>query len=607
MNIQAALERHSDILNNLSPQRIIYSTELDATNTVGIRDLHRRIADVASSFVEIITTRGTVVGQTTPQGSAWGSGTPSTQSGGVRLSIHGANTSTEASLDDHDDSSLNDRVFDHARFNQMASRLHDLELMNELLDAYRSKARSDLLCGDFARARDNLVWAIEQGVKREQVHKHPFDEALEIGINLVEAYIGLGDFGSAESELCSLVSIAKPSHHGELLYWIARLHRERYRHSKDEGILDQLQESAQRSYNLALNSEIKPQPLLKESAEILAQAHECKGDPVGARIFRERHPSGDNPRSYTGSSGIGHRARPVSSTSNGQHYGSSSRPSLDTSSIPSLTAMPSQSWTQDPSAPDSSSTPPTTAEPDRLSTVVTANLLAKVREGDAPTAEILIKTFGDIEQIDDRGLTPLLVAAKHKHVAVVKVLLKDQVRTDGSSISANIRAKDPTGRNVLHHALFGSGPEDMIPLLIEKGADRNAKDKDGKTPLHYCVESNKYRAAGILLRSSVDKEARNKVEQTPLTLALKLKRLELVEVLVRAGAMIEEQALNDSSPDIKYFVAKYRQELEEKSKQAKINRRTSDTTASSHRTTKTASSSSKSSSFKGSFLVRLRS
>ena len=504
------------------------------------------------------------------------------------------NTLTEASLDDHDDSSLNERVFDRAPIDQMASRLHDLELMNELLDGYMSKAISDLANGRFAEARDNLVWAAEQGVRREHFYNYPFDEKLDIGINLVEAYIGLKDFYSAESELRSLVPSAKPSDYGKLLYWIAKLHRERYRHSQDESILDQLQESAQRSYNHALNSETRPQPFLKESAEILAQAHECRGDSVGARIFRERHPSVEYPRNYTalGSSGIGRRVRPLSSTSNRQHHNSSSRQSIDTSSIPSLTPMPSQSWTQGPGGPDSSSTPPTTAEPDRLSTVVTANLLAKVREGDAPTTEILIKTFGDVEQIDDRGLTPLLVAAKHKHIAVVKVLLKKQIRTDDSSITADVRAKDKTGRNVLHHALFGSGAEDMIPFLIEKGADLNAKDEEDKTPLHYCVKFNKCRAARELLQNGANKEAICKAGESPLSLAFRLKRTELAKILVHAGAVIEEPALNDSSPDIRYIVQEYRRGLEETSSQAEINRRASRRTTASHQSTTTASSGS---------------
>ena len=59
-----------------------------------------------------------------------------------------------------------------------------------------------------------------------------------------------------------------------------------------------------------------------------------------------------------------------------------------------------------------------------------------------------------------------------------------------------------------------------MKLLLELGAEMEARDADNQTALHLSAENNRTEAVKLLLERGVEIEARDVDNQTPLELAL---------------------------------------------------------------------------------------
>jgi ankyrin repeat protein len=93
---------------------------------------------------------------------------------------------------------------------------------------------------------------------------------------------------------------------------------------------------------------------------------------------------------------------------------------------------------------------------------------------------------------------------------------------------AGVRARNRRGAEPLHAAAVGNPGADAwnppaqaatIALLIKAGADPNAVDMDGVTPLHRAVRTRCAAAVAALLDGGADAGRRNKGGSTPLRLA----------------------------------------------------------------------------------------
>ena len=73
---------------------------------------------------------------------------------------------------------------------------------------------------------------------------------------------------------------------------------------------------------------------------------------------------------------------------------------------------------------------------------------------------------------------------------------------------ADVNAKDEDGRTPLHLAVV-SANRDVYQLLVDKGANVNAKDRDGRTPLHLAVESADADVIKFLLDKGADINAKD--------------------------------------------------------------------------------------------------
>jgi len=152
---------------------------------------------------------------------------------------------------------------------------------------------------------------------------------------------------------------------------------------------------------------------------------------------------------------------------------------------------------------------------------------------------------------DEFGKTPLHFAAANSTPSVVILLL-----TKGADVSA----ADMSGKTPLHYAkmenktdLINIGwgwlsenfwksatPKD-VQALIDSGAEVNSQTtNEGKAPLHFAAKHNKDAAVvKLLLDKGANVEARDKFKITPLNLAASFNTPAVVELLLDNGANID--------------------------------------------------------------------
>ena len=101
---------------------------------------------------------------------------------------------------------------------------------------------------------------------------------------------------------------------------------------------------------------------------------------------------------------------------------------------------------------------------------------------------------------------------------------------------ANINARDSDGLTPLHRAVLYNA-EDIFNFLIASGAQLNIPDSGGWTPLHKAIANNNVKIAQILVQAGSSLTSKSKMGLTPLALAVCDDRVEMVQMLIDAGAL----------------------------------------------------------------------
>lgn len=157
--------------------------------------------------------------------------------------------------------------------------------------------------------------------------------------------------------------------------------------------------------------------------------------------------------------------------------------------------------------------------------------------------KLLLSYKADINSLDNHLQTPLhLALGKTKNLTTATILL---------NLGAIANTEDSFGSSPLHSILKSSEVdlEDIIKLLVTKGADVNKKDRDGQTPLHVAIDRGHEAVTEFLLDSRAEINALDNELRTPLHLATGGTRtIATAASLLRRGAQVNALDSSGSSP-----------------------------------------------------------
>ena len=151
-------------------------------------------------------------------------------------------------------------------------------------------------------------------------------------------------------------------------------------------------------------------------------------------------------------------------------------------------------------------------------------------------ASVLIANGAEVNAKDNSGNTPLAMAASHNAAEVEKLLRKLLMEAAEARAAAETAAEE-LGEKLRKAA--GDGYYLAAKTLIERGADVNAKDNDGNTPLHWAAWKGQTRAAEVaklLIDNGAEVNAKNKYGNTPLDYAAEINAAKVVKLLIDNGA-----------------------------------------------------------------------
>ena len=131
-------------------------------------------------------------------------------------------------------------------------------------------------------------------------------------------------------------------------------------------------------------------------------------------------------------------------------------------------------------------------------------------------------------------------------IAAIRAGNRPEIERQIAASSEAVKWKDEGGSTALHHAA-GYGPLANLELLINKGADVNAKNRRSSTPLHWAIHDEA--KVRLLLSKGADVNAKQAQGRTPLFLAAMLgDGVPIMRLLLVRGANPNLVSANGQTP-----------------------------------------------------------
>lgn len=167
-----------------------------------------------------------------------------------------------------------------------------------------------------------------------------------------------------------------------------------------------------------------------------------------------------------------------------------------------------------------------------------------VESGVCPHAQQL-KQSGEQDQSGLKTclLTALYIASAHGHSHLVEYLLRK-----GSDKNFSTTTRERTPLHVAAMSFNEEGGTECVRLLVENGADVNAKDFHGYTPVMHATKSKHHRIVELLIKGNCDVNLKSSSQETALYMGTLVGAVDCVKTLLKANADANLKNGEDFSP-----------------------------------------------------------
>ena len=169
-------------------------------------------------------------------------------------------------------------------------------------------------------------------------------------------------------------------------------------------------------------------------------------------------------------------------------------------------------------------------------------------EGHHQIVELLLEREANLEAKGAFGMTPLHYASLYKRLATAKVLLKHGANVNQTDDKYGMtplhwtigNRNEHLSKSKTHEAKELVAPHiaEMILLLLDAGANPEARDKSDTTPLMYAFSCGYWEKATVLLNNTAELQATDKEKALMLYLATREGQVEILKPLVGKGVNI---------------------------------------------------------------------